>query len=838
MRRPISRTPFLLLLALALAGTAIAQTPPFTPTPEQIEQFKSMSPEQQQAMAEAAGIDLNALIGERQRESQPILSEELPEEEAQETMSANSSQDEEGYEDGEADIGKRGVKDNNKKKSKKAAPKDKKLPLFGRSLFKSNLAAFRPATDIPVPADYVMGPGDTLVIQLYGKDNRSHSFVINREGQIQFPQIGPVTLAGLTFSQAKKVVEDVVNEQMIGVKASVTMGSLRTIRVFVLGEVQKPGSFTVGSLSTMTNAIFESGGITEVGSLRDIQLKRSGQLVTSLDLYDLLLRGDTSKDSRLLPGDVIFVPPTGKTVAITGEIKRPAKYEIKNEATISTVIELAGGLTNDSYLPISYLVRHDNFGERTLINVDLSTPEGKQIPLRDGDLLFIASKLEFINNQVTLSGHVKRPGPRSWGPQLRFTDLIPTPRELLANPDIDMALIQRFSVETRRIEVILFSPTEAWKSPGSTADPLLQGYDVIQIFNYEDLRNEQLADVVQQLASQARFNERQKTVSINGSVRFPGLYPLADNMTTITLIQLAGGLTESALDTSGEITRYDINAERQRVVTHINVDLSMEAVPLLPGDTLQVKQIPLWKQKETVEILGEVIFPGIYTILPGETLMGVLTRAGGLTPHAYPLGAVFSRQELRLLEQERLTELKGKLQSEIAARKANAVAEQENVTPEEAQQMLDNLGAINPLGRMVIDLPTILKNPGKHDFKLESGDTLNIPRFKPSVTVVGEVQYPTSHFFDQTLDATNYIQRSGGYKKNADEKRVYIVKANGSVIQPENSSWFKGNGDSIQPGDTIVVPLETDRVDQLTIWTRVTQIIYQAALGVAAIKTF
>src|SRR5690606_8648664 len=228
--------------------------------------------------------------------------------------------------------------------------------------------------------------------------------------------------------------------------------------------------------------------------------------------------------------------------------------------------------------------------------------------------LSIASKLDFINNQVTLAGHVKRPGPRSWGQGLRFTDLIPSPHALLPNPDIDIALIQRFSVETRRVEVILFSPTDAWQNPGSDKDPLLQGFDAIQIFNYDDKRDQQLADVVIQLEAQARFNERKKVVSINGSVRFPGIYPLADNMTSQQLIQLAGGLTESALDSNGEITRYGIDDERRRIVAHIEVDLSDAPVQMEPGDTLQVKQIPLWKQKETVELVGEVMFPGTYTI--------------------------------------------------------------------------------------------------------------------------------------------------------------------------------------------------------------------------------
>lgn len=820
----MNRTIRLLFAVTVMSLHAYVQAQGFTPTAEQIQQFKSMSPAQQQQMAEAAGIDINALMSSHQESKQPVLSDGGDKPDAKSSQQKNEKGENETKTDEMVDDDQAGAA---------------KLPLFGRDLFQNGLDAFRPATDIPVPANYVMGPGDTIVVQLYGKENLAHSLVLNREGQIQFPQIGPVTLAGLTFSQAQKVIEQIVSEQMIGVKASVTMGALRTIRVFVLGEVQRPGSFTVGSLATMTNALFASGGITDVGSLRNIQLKRRGELVTTLDLYSLLLNGDTSNDARLLPGDVIFVPPLGKTVGITGQVKRPATYEIQGDATINTLINLSGGLTNNAYLPISYLVRHDNFGERTLINIDLSTPDGKRYELQDGDLLSIASKLDFINNQVILAGHVKRPGPRSWGQNLRFTDLIPTPRELLPNPDIEIALIQRFSVETRRVEVILFSPKDAWQSPGSNNDPQLQGFDVVQIFNYDDKRDEQLADVVKQLEAQARFNERKKVVSISGSVRFPGIYPLADNMTSQQLIQLAGGLTESALDSNGEITRYGIDEQRQRVVVHIEVNLSAAPVELEPGDTLQVKQIPLWKQKETVELVGEVMFPGTYTILPGETLVDVLTRAGGLTPHAYATGAVFSRQELRDLEQQRLTELKDKLQSEIAATSAaGSQTGQEQVSVEEAEQLMKNLNTIKPLGRMVIDLPAILKSPQHHDFQLESGDTLTIPRYKPSVTVVGEVQYPTSHFYDQTLDAISYIERSGGYKKNADEQRVYIVKANGSVIQPESSAWFRADRESIQPGDTIVVPLETDRVDKLTVWSRATQIIYQAALGAAALKSF
>ncbi len=804
----------------------------FVPTPEQIQQFKSLPPAQQKQLAESVGInldniDLGSAMG--QSSGQPVISEPLP-------TGPGASPGPMDLETGMLDASLLQQLGEDQSWLEDVPVDDGLLPIFGRDIFKPSRRLFRPAIDIPIPADYVLGPGDTLVVQLYGKENASHSLVVNREGQIQFPQIGPVNLAGVSFSQAQKVIADIVNEQMIGVRASVTMGALRTIRVFVLGEVERPGSFTVGSLSTMTNALFESGGVTAVGSLRNVQLKRNGKLVTTLDIYDLLLRGDTSGDSRLLPGDVIFVPPVGKTVGITGEVKRPATYEIKTTATAQELIELAGGLKNTAHLPVSYLIRLDDAGEKTLINIDLSDSPGMTYRLKDGDILSIAPTLEFVNNQVTLSGHIKREGERSWKPGLRFSDVLPSAFELLPNPDIDVAIIQRFDAATRRVEVILFSPVDAWDAPKSAADPLLHGNDVIQIFNYEDPRAEQLAEVVTQLESQARYNERQKVVTITGSVRFPGTYPLSDGMTTRQLIQLAGGLSESAFGINGEVTRYDIDENRQRVVMHINVDFTDAPIELFPGDSLQVKQVPLWKKKETVELIGEVMFPGTYTILPGETFLDVLTRAGGLTPHAYPLGAVFSRQDLRDLEQQRLTELKSKLQSDLASATVTETGGRANLNPQEAEMLLKNLDAVSPQGRMVIDLPSIMQNPDANDFQMEDGDQVTIPRYKPSVTVLGEVQHPTSHFFDKALTAFEYIENSGGYKQHADTSRIYIVKANGRVFQPENSAWFRASKDTIQPGDTIVVPLDTDRVDKLSLWTEVTQIIYQTALGVAALN--
>ena len=368
---PMNRLIFVLTLC---AWSAFTQGQAFMPSQQQIEQFKRLPPAQQRQMAESFGVDLDALGFGGGMGSQPAFGDSTD----SRSELSDAFDNDAGLEDVALDF---------EFPDAQGSEEDTDaLPLFGRELFSSSRRLFRPATDIPIPSDYILGPGDTLVVQLYGKENASHSLVVNREGQIQFPQIGPVTLAGISFSRAQEVIADIVSEQMIGVRSSVTMGALRTIRVFVLGEVEKPGSFTVGSLSTMTNALFESRGITEVGSLRNVQLKRNGEVVTTLDIYDLLLQGDTSKDARLMPGDVIFVPPIGRTAGITGAVKRPATYEISGRASAQELIRLAGGLRNTAHLPVSYLTRLDEQGEKSLINIDLSRPAGMQQALEDGRL--------------------------------------------------------------------------------------------------------------------------------------------------------------------------------------------------------------------------------------------------------------------------------------------------------------------------------------------------------------------------------------------------------------------------------------------------------------------
>lgn len=818
---------FAIISLVSIAATTQAQMP----SKEQIEKFKRLPPAQQKALAMSLGINIDdyafllegggstpsstipaeEVTGDRQQQQQQIQLEK----QLKELQKGISLEEDESPETTNEDI-----------------------ELFGYNVFELGGEAFAPATDIPIPSDYVLGPGDTLVIQLFGKKNQTETLSITREGNILLPDIGPITLAGLTFSQVTNKIEEIVSKQMIGVTSSVTMSELRTIRVFVLGEVQIPGSYVIGSLSTMSNAIFSSGGITKIGSLRNIQLKRNGKIITTLDLYDLLLKGDTSDDSRLLPGDVIFVPPIGKTVGLSGDVKRPAIYELKSEKSVQDALKLAGGLLPTAYMPASRIERITKTGEKTLVNLDLSTTAGKNFQLRDADIIQIFSTLDTMRDIVKLDGHVKRPGGFAWRENMRFTDIVSDVDELLANPDIEIGLIKREQKQTRKISTIIFSPKKAFLNPQSESNPLLHPRDSITLFNYEEDRTELLKDLVEQMELQASFEERKQTVRIDGSVRFQGEYPLAENMTAQDLIHLAGGLLEHALDTRAEITRRTLDENRNNSVMHIKIDPFHENPQLTEGDALRILKVPMWKDKETVTVNGEVMHPGTYSILPGETLMDVIHRAGGLTPHAYASGAVFSREELRELEEERLEDLKAKIESDIAATNlTESSIKSGKVDEKEAQKIIENLSKIRPLGRMVIDLPKILSKPDTLDFPLQDGDSLTVPKHKPSVMVVGEVQYPTSHFFDKKLNTMDYVERSGGTKQNADRKRIYIVKANGRVFLPKSSAWFKVGGNNIEPGDTIVVPVDTDKVDSLTMWSSVTTIMYQAALGVAAVAS-
>ena len=803
------------------------------PSAAQIEQFKQLPASQQQALAKQYGIDLGALgnsgypqpninQGDKNNNRQPLM--QIESELQSNTLKSNTLRNETLEHDLRLEL---------------IDEEPEPLTPFGYQLFENAPTSFMPAIDIPIPSEYVMGPGDNIIVQLYGKENLSHALTINREGEIQFPKLGPIVVAGLSFTNVKSLITDTIDEQMIGVKASVTMGALRSIRIFILGEATLPGSYTVNSLSTMTNALFASGGISTMGSLRNIQLKRGGQLVTTLDLYDLLLKGDTTSDARLLPGDVIFIPPIGKTVGVGGEVRRPAIYELNKEVTANQAIALAGGFLATAYPQASRIERINDNGQRTLVDVNLKTRQGKNLAIKDADTLQIFSVLDRVEDIVEVEGHVKRPGGSAWRPGLQFTDVIGSADDLLPNADLSIALIVTEQGPSHQLVVKSFSPNAAFAAQehNSKANPLLTAQDRIILFDYSTDRVEILQDIVESLAVQSSIDQRRQLVTINGNVRFPGKYPLASKASAQQMIALAGGLTDRAFSLGAELTRYVIDAQQHQTIKHFNIALSeSHNFVLQEEDSIHIKQLPNWKGSETVVIEGEVMFPGTYTIQRGETLSKVIQRAGGLNDYAFIEASIFSRAALRELEKIRLDELQQQLESDIAT--SNIQEGGDNIAKEEAEQLLESMEEIRPTGRMVIDLANILEKPDSYDVVLKNGDRLIVPMQRQTVTVVGEVQHATSHLFENKLSLNEYIERSGGTTIKADKKRIYVVRANGSVYLPGESRWFKRGVKGVQPGDTVVVPLDADRMKKLTLWSSVSEIVYRMALGAAAVASF
>jgi protein involved in polysaccharide export with SLBB domain len=727
------------------------------------------------------------------------------------------------------------------------------LEPFGYELFEGAPVTFAPATDVPVPPDYVIGPGDEIRVQLFGKENAFHSLFVNRDGSLNFPQIGPVVVAGLGFREMRDLLQQHVSEQMIGVNASITMGELRSIRVFVLGDVTRPGSFTVNGLSTMTNALFVSGGIAPAGSMRQVQLKRNGQTVQRLDLYDLLLNGDNSRDARLQPNDVLFVPPRGPTVAMAGEIQRPAIYEIAGERTLEQVVKLAGGLLPTAFSAAARVERVDQAGGRSVHTFDLDSPSGRAATVRGGDQVTISPVPDdVLTDHVTLAGHVQRPGPYQWRPGMRLTDLIGTVNQLKPDADRNYVLIRRQSDLSGPIELVSADLAAALAEPGGASDPLLHSLDTATIFDLGSGRLAVVGPLLRQLRQQAVYGSPAREVEVRGMVRAPGIYPLEDGMRVSDLIRAGANLTDAAYGLTAEITRYEVESGSRRIVGLVKVDLAavlagdMAAdVELQPFDYLNVQQISQWRRRGSVALEGEVRFPGTYPIEPGETLSKVLARAGGLTDHAFAEGSVFLREDLRERERDQIDRLVTRLESDLAtmtlqtARAAAIQGARVDQSVSVGQSLLGQLRRAEPVGRLVIDLPGVVAGKLELDVVLRDGDRLMVPERRQEVMVLGEVQYATSHLYQTGLDRDGYLAASGGLTINADDRRIYVVRANGAVVgAAESSKWFRrSQGMDIRPGDTIVVPLDIDRVPALALWQSSTTILYNLAVAVAALSS-
>jgi polysaccharide biosynthesis/export protein len=722
------------------------------------------------------------------------------------------------------------------------------LKPFGYDLFDRPISTFAPATNVPVPADYVVGPGDQLHIQMYGAKNGDFNATIGRDGLVHLPELGPVNVAGMNFPVAKAHIESQIERQMIGVHASVTMSDTRSIRVFVLGDAKQPGSYVISGLGTITSALFAAGGVQPIGSLRNIQLKRHGELVRRLDLYDMLIRGDSTDDAKLLSGDVIFIPPVGPTVSVAGEVHRPAIYEIRNEGSITDVVQLAGGLTPEADTTRVELTRIDANLRRVVLHADMSPAGGGATQaVRNGDSLRVARLRPTLDAGIVVQGYLYSPGEFAYRAGMRLTDVLRSVDDLKPNADLHYILIRRELPPDRRVAVLSADLVSALSDPNSDADPVLMPRDRVMVFDLQSSRDRVIKPLLDDIKLQSNIASPEDVIRIDGRANVPGEYPYENGMTLRDLIRAGGGLRDDAYGATAELTRYQVVNGESRQTDLIKVDLAAVLrgdpaanLKLQPFDSLSIKEIVSWTDQETITLRGQVRFPGKYSVKPGETLRSVLDRAGGLTQYAFAGGSVFTRKELREREQKQLDALAGRMQNDIAfVALEGSVANQAGAASALAvgQSLLSQLRSTKAVGRLVINMPAIMRSPvnSQYDVVLRDGDELIVPLAQQQVTVIGEVQTVTSHLYRPGMARDGYIALSGGTTARADKSRIYIVRADGSVAA-QGSRWFSTNQD-VEPGDTVVVPLNAEHIPPLPFWQAVTQILYNVAVAFLAVHS-
>jgi polysaccharide biosynthesis/export protein len=719
------------------------------------------------------------------------------------------------------------------------------LKPFGYDLFDNSMLGLMPTTNLPVPDDYVMGPGDVLQVQLFGSQNQSLSIAVGRDGYVNFPQLGPIQVGGQRYAAAKSEIESRVARQMMGVHANVTMSEMRTINVFVLGGAKYPGSYTVSGLATVTTALFAAGGVQAIGSLRTIEVKRQGQTVRTFDLYDLLMRGDSSNDIKLMPGDVVFIPAVGSTAGVDGEVQRPGIYELKHNETVANLIDMGGGLTPKADNGVAALIRVDARQQRVVMDVNPGISAGASLQLRNGDALHVARLRPQLDSGVIIQGYVYRSKYVAWHEGLRISEVIPSMDELKRDADQHYLLIRRELPPNRKIAVLSADLAAALRAPGSAADVTLMPRDTITVFDLQTSREHVIQSLMGDLRVQSDLGQPTEIVHVDGRVKVPGDYPLEPAMRVSDLLRAGGSLDSAAYGVHAELTRYTVDSAGQRDTRVISVDLAAirsgdhsADVPLQAFDRLSIKQVSGWTEQDQVSLKGEVRFPGIYSIQPGETLHSVIDRAGGFTQFAFIEGSIFTRKELKVREQEQLDRLASRLRTEIAEVALMGVRAQQGAAPSAitvGDTLLHELSDAKAIGRLVVNLKAVLHtNPGSSDdVILRNGDELVVPKQRQEVMVLGEVQDPTSHLFKSRMTRDDYIDQSGGPTRQADRGRIYVVRADGSVNSGSRGWFHSGDSVDIHPGDAIVVPLDTERLPALTVWTAVTSILYNLAIAAA-----
>lgn len=665
--------------------------------------------------------------------------------------------------------------------------------------------------DVPLGPDYVVGAGDTLLIEISGGVTTTISRVVDRDGRILLPEAGPLAVAGLSLARVQDLIESALKREFRNAQVVVTVSHLRSVRVYVVGDVQRPGGYDISSLATPVSALYAAGGPTSVGSLRTLRHYRGQQLIEDVDLYDFLLHGVRNGSARFESGDTLLVPPAGPQVAVFGAIKRPAIYELKgSETTLDSVIDDAGGFTAAASLGHITIDRIDDNRQRETVTLKVAGDQGPQadrdaikaFQVKDGDRIRVEPILPYSERAIYLEGHVVRPGRRPYTEGMRLSDVLHSYRDLLPEPAAHGEIV-RLVAPDLHAETIEFNVPDVLIG---NANVSLEPFDTVRILG--------------------RYEADAPKVTIRGEVLRPGTYPLSKGMTAAQLVRMAGGFKRDSLQEAADLTSYQVN-DGNRIVenlTSIRIGAAVAGtdpdadIVLKPGDILAIHQITGWNDiGESITIEGQVKFPGSYGFKDGERLSAVLRRAGGFLPAAYPTGAVLVREQVRQLEEQSREELIRQIETNSAAARLSpnlgsgdtGAATAQLIKAQQAQAISD-LKNHPPNGRLVIhitaDINSWANTPA--DIELRRGDVLTVPKVPGFVLVTGQVYNATALTFAPGKTAGWYLSRAGGTNSTANRKEIFIIRANGTVIGRRSGGFFDADVLSIRlnPGDVVVVP--------------------------------
>lgn len=648
------------------------------------------------------------------------------------------------------------------------------LKLFGYDLFDMEADMTMPSEVADIKS-YVLGPGDEIYVFLWGKVEQQYELEIDREGKVFVPKIGEITAWGLTIGEFEEKLKQRLSKVYSGFNLSVSLGKIRTIRVYLTGEVKKPGAYTVSSLATLFNAMYLAEGPTPRGSLRKIRLVRSGKIEKEVDLYDFLLKGTSDGDVQLASGDAVFVPVAGPRIAVDGEINRPAIYEAKAGERVSDLVELAGGPTAQAYLDRVTLVRFSNENLKEIINITLNPETGAihDPVVKSGDSLFIPSIYKSIKNYVVISGAVKTPSSYERTDSMTVRDLI------------NMGQLQPRNVYYERANLFRKHEDLTKEIIPVNLHRILNGQDTVYLKDHDSLHI-------------YRFNEinTQKYVYIEGEVKNPGMYYYYDNMTVNDLIFLAGDFTKKAYNLKIELARTD-SLGNVSILDFDRTTDEPDRFMLQEDDYIFVREKPDQFLHQLVTVEGEVRFPGQYALISrDETLYNLIQRAGGFTLRAFPKGIIFYRESIG---------------DGLIRQNLPSIIERAAPVREDSVGNLKRLEFIkfspDNVNRIIINMEDLLKSEGlRGDVKLRGDDYIYVPRIPSGVSVMGAVGSEGTIKFERNRKVKHYVSLAGNFSRNADKGGIKLIKADGQVYSGGSTINKK-----VELGDAIVVPTEIKR---------------------------